>query len=153
MPKPPLLAALVALMLLAPAGASAASDGRYRAEIRRFADILATVDARRTRYFGADASYGEPGSEINNLASDFFYQRIKDSGVVERLVRRPYPHGPGADVRATVRGFVAGWNAYLRRTGVDHLPDPRCRGAAWVKPIRASQLYRRFYQLALRASA
>jgi acyl-homoserine-lactone acylase len=121
-------------------------------QVCRFADIMATVNARRSRYFGADASYGDLGGQTNNLRSDFFFQRIKDSGVIERLLRRPYPHGPGKDVRATVRGFAAGWNAYLRRTGLDNLPDPRCRGAAWVKPIRPIQIYRRFYQLVLRAS-
>src|ERR1700754_2749214 len=56
----------------------------------RFADIIATVRARRSRYFGPDASYGDLGGETNNLASDFFYQRIKDSGIVERLVKRRY---------------------------------------------------------------
>jgi acyl-homoserine-lactone acylase len=118
----------------------------------RFADIIATVRAERSRYFGPDASYGDLGGQTNNLASDFFYQRIKDSRIVERLVGRRYPHGPGKDVRRTVRGFAAGWNAYLRRTGVDKLPDPRCRGAKWVKPIKPIDLYRRFYQLGLRAS-
>ncbi len=121
-------------------------------QVCRFADIVATVNAQRSRHFGPDASYGDLGGQTNNLASDFFYQRIKDSGIVERLVRRRFPHGPGKDVRATVRGFAAGWNAYLRRTGVGNLPDPRCRGAAWVKPIRPIDLYRRIYQLGLRAS-
>jgi acyl-homoserine-lactone acylase len=121
-------------------------------QVCRFADILATVNAQRTRFFGASASYGDLGGTTNNLASDFFYRRIKDSGIVERLARRPFPHGPGPDVRATVRGFAAGWNAYLRRTGVDHLPDPRCRGAGWVRPIRPIDVYRRVYQLGLRAS-
>jgi len=118
----------------------------------RFADIVATVNAQRSRYFGPDASFGDLGGQTSNRASDFFYQRIKDSRVVERLRQRRYPHGPGKDVRATVRGFAAGWNAYLRRTGRDNLPDPRCRGAAWVRPIRLIDLYRRFHQLALRAS-
>ena len=118
----------------------------------RFADIMVTVNAQRTRYFGPQASYGDLGSQTNNLASDFYYQRIKDLRVVERLRKRRYPHGPGRDVRATVRGFAAGWNAYLRRTGRDNLPDPRCRGAAWVRPIRPIDLYRRYYQLGLRAS-
>ena len=122
-------------------------------QVCRFADILATVNAQRSRYFGPDASYGDLGGQTNNLSSDFFYQRIKDSGVVERLAKRRYPHGPGKDVRATVRGFAAGWNAYLRRTGRDNLPDPRCRGAEWVKPMRPIDLYRRFYQLALRVSS
>jgi acyl-homoserine-lactone acylase len=164
-------AALAALLLVPPA--AGAARGRYTAEIRRtaggmphvkaheygslgfgfayayaedqacrFADIMATVRAQRTRYFGADG----------DLASDLFHQRIKDARIVERLVRRPYPRGPGKDVRATVRGFAAGWNAYLRRVGRDRLPDPRCRGAKWVKPIRPIDLYRRFYQLGLRAS-
>ena len=179
-----LAGAVLAVLLVAAPAATAATSGRYTAEIRRtqggmphikardfgslgfgyayayaqdqacrFADIMATVNAQRSRYFGPDASYGDLGGQTNNLRSDFFYQRIKDSGVVERLSRRRYPHGPGKDVRATVRGFAAGWNAYLRRTGRDNLPDPRCRGAAWVKPIRPLQLYRRFYQLALRASS
>ena len=121
-------------------------------QVCRFADILTTVRAQRSRYFGPDASYGDLGGQTNNLASDFFFQRIKDSGVVERLAKRRFPHGPGKDVRATVRGFAAGWNAYLRRTGRDNLPDPRCRGAKWVKPMRPIDLYRRIYQLGLRAS-
>jgi len=37
-------------------------------------------------------------------------------------------------------------------TGVNNLPDPRCRGADWVKPITEMDAYRRFYQLALLAS-
>jgi acyl-homoserine-lactone acylase len=122
-------------------------------QVCRFADILATVGAERSRHFGPDASYGDLGGQTNNLASDFFYQRINDARIVERLARRPYPHGPGRDVRATIRGFAAGWNAYLRRTGVDNLPDPRCRGAAWVKPIRPIDLYRRYFQLAVRAGS
>jgi acyl-homoserine-lactone acylase len=121
-------------------------------QVCRFADMMATVRAERSRYFGPDASYGDLGGQTNNLTSDFFNQRIKDSGIVERLVNRRYPHGPGRDVRQTVRGFAAGWNAYLRRTGVDELPDPRCRGAKWVKPIKPIDVYRRFYQLGLRAS-
>ena len=121
-------------------------------QICRFADIVATVNGQRSRYFGPDATYGDLGGQTNNLESDFFFARINASGVVERLARRRYPAGPGADVRANVRGFVAGYNAYLRRTGRARLPDPRCRGKAWVRPITVRQLYRRFYQLGQRAS-
>ncbi len=49
-------------------------------------------------------------------------------------------------------GYVAGYNKYLADTGVENLPDPRCRGAEWVKPISEIDVYRRFYQLALLAS-
>ena len=33
------------------------------------------------------------------------------------------------------------------------LPDPRCRGKAWVGPITALDLWRRYYQLGLLASS
>ena len=175
--------ALLALLLLSAFGAAAAEARDYRAEIRRttggvphikasgygdlgfghgyafaqdnlctLADSILTVNAERSRYLGAEANYGERG-EINNLKSDFFYQRIKDMKTVERLVRQKPPQGPRSEVRAAVRGFAAGYNAYLRRTGVKRLPDPRCRGAKWVRPITAMDLYRRYYQLTLRASS
>ena len=52
-----------------------------------------------------------------------------------------------------MKGFAAGYNAYLRKTGRAKLPDPTCRGKAWVRPITALDVYRRFYQLGLRASS
>ena len=163
---------------LAVVGAPAAADAAkkdYRAEIRRttggwahvkaanygslgygygyayaqdqlceLADIVVTVNAQRSRYFGP---------QDGNLESDFFYQRIKDMRTVQRLARRKAPHGPSKIVRDTVRGFAAGYNAYLKRTGRNRLPDPTCRGKRWVRPITALDMYRRFYQLGLRASS
>jgi acyl-homoserine-lactone acylase len=173
------VAALVA-MLLFPARALAQRDG-YRAEIRRttggvphikagdygslgfgtgyayaqdqiceLADIVVTVSAQRSRSFGPDAESPNGGT---NLQSDFFWQRIKDMRTVERLARRRAPHGPSREVRANVRGFAAGYNAFLARTGRAKLSDPTCRGKAWVRPIKPIDVYRRLYQLALRASS
>src|SRR5918999_758808 len=169
------LAAATVLAVLAAPAAAGAAEKDYRAEIRRttggwahvkaanygslgygygyayaqdqlceLAAIVVTVSAQRSRYFGPDDG---------NLKSDFFYQRIKDMRTVQRLVRRRAPHGPSQVVRDTVRGFAAGYNAYLRRTGRDKLPDPTCRGKRWVRPITALDMYRRFYQLGLRASS
>lgn len=56
-------------------------------------------------------------------------------------------------MRKTIAGYAAGYNRYLRDTGVKKLPDPRCRGKAWVRPITVMDLYRRYYQLSLYASA
>jgi acyl-homoserine-lactone acylase len=108
-------------------------------QLCELADIVVTVNAQRSRYFGP---------QDGNLESDFFFQRIKDMRTVQRLVRRKPPHGPSTVVRATVKGFAAGFNAYLRRAA---RPDPRCRG--YVRPITALDMYRRFYQLSLRASS
>src|ERR687895_2126448 len=169
------LAAATALAVLAVPAAAQAAKQDYRAEIRRttggwahvkaanygslgygygyayaqdqlceLADIVVTVNAQRSRYFGPDDG---------NLESDFFYQRIKDMRTVQRLVRRRAPHGPSKIARDTVRGFAAGFNAYLRRTGRNRLPDPACRRKRWVRPITALDMYRRFYQLGLRASS
>src|SRR5918999_3804588 len=170
-----ILATVTALTVLAGPAAAQAAKKSYRAEVRRttggwahvkandyaslgfgygfayaqdqlceLADIMVTVNAQRSRYFGpADG----------NLESDFFFQRIKDARTVQRLVRRRAPHGPSKVVRDTVTGFVAGYNAYLRRTGRAKLPDPSCRGKRWVRPITALDMYRRFYQLGLRASS
>jgi acyl-homoserine-lactone acylase len=163
------VAAVTAALALA---APAAADARYRAEVVRttggwahvkandygslgfgygyayaedqlctLAEIVVTVNAERSRWFGRGDG---------NLESDFFYQRIKDMRTVERLVRSRPPNGPSRAVRATVKGFAAGYNTYLRRRGVT---DPRCRGKGWVRPITPMDLYRRFHQLSIRASS
>ena len=130
--------------------------------ICELAETYVTVDAQRSRYtgdgvqgsFGPDGSYLQRGNgfSANNLNSDFFYQRIIDTHTVEKLLAQPPPDGPVDEIRQGVRGYVAGYDKYLADTGVDNLPDPRCRGAAWVKPITEMDAYRRFYQLALLAS-
>ncbi len=116
----------------------------------QLADDLVTVAAQRSRYFGPD---GQDSEGKNNLKSDFYYQDIIDRRTVEQLLAQPYPQGPSSKARDAVRGFAAGYDRYLERTGVDALPDPRCRGAAWVRPITANDLWHRYYQLALYASS
>ena len=118
------------------------------------AETYVTVRAERSRFFGPDGSYASRGNgaTFNNLDSDFFFQRAIDRGVVERLMAEPPPRGPRPEVRAAVRGYVAGYNRYLADTGVDNLSDPRCRGRAWVRPISEVDAYRRFYQLGILAS-
>jgi acyl-homoserine-lactone acylase len=119
------------------------------------AESYVTVSAERSRYFGPDGSYQQRGNGVtaNNLNSDVFFQRIIDKGIVEGLLDDPPPNGPMPEIREGVRGYVAGYNKYLADTGVEDLPDPRCRGADWVRPIEEIDAYRRFYQLALLASA
>jgi acyl-homoserine-lactone acylase len=130
--------------------------------ICELAETYVTVRGERSRYsgdgvqgsFGPDGSYLQRGNGFSatNLDSDFFYQRIIDDHTVENLLDQPPPDGPVDEIREGVRGYVAGYNKYLADTGVGNLPDPRCRGADWVKPITEMDAYRRFYQLALLAS-
>jgi acyl-homoserine-lactone acylase len=119
------------------------------------ADSYMTVNGERSKYLGPDGTYKFQGNGaiVHNLASDFFFQQIKDAKTIEKLVAQPQPHGPKPEIREIVKGYAQGYNRYLRETGVDNLPDKTCRGKPWVRPIDDMDAYRRFYQLALLASA
>ncbi|MBN8866239.1 MAG: penicillin acylase family protein [Solirubrobacterales bacterium] len=113
-------------------------------QICTLADTYTTVRGERSKYFGAanDAPNG-----ISNLDSDFFWKRVRAEGTVRKMMNLKPPNGPLPDVKKVVSGYVAGYNAYLRKRGVKRLPDPTCRGKAWVKPITVLDAYHRFYQL------
>lgn len=119
------------------------------------AESYVTVNGERSKYFGPDANWNFTGNGTtnNNLNSDFFFKLIIEQQRVEQLLALAPPQGPLPEVRALIRGYVAGYNRYLRDTGVANLPDPTCRGAAWVREISEIDVYRRFYQLALLASS
>lgn len=99
-----------------------------------------------SRWFG-------PGG--GNLNSDFFFQRIKDSGEVEDVISQPESQGgPSPTSRALVRGFAAGYDRYLRDVGgAAGIDDPRCRGAAWVRPIDELDLWRTYHRTAMLAGS
>jgi len=113
-------------------------------QICTLADTYTTVRGERSRYFGgsADAPNG-----ISNLDSDFFWKRVRKEGTVQKMLKLKPPNGPLPIVKKVVKGYVAGYNAYLGKTGVGSLPDPRCRGKAWVGKIGVLDAYMRFYQL------
>ncbi|MEJ7894054.1 MAG: penicillin acylase family protein [Solirubrobacteraceae bacterium] len=119
------------------------------------ADTYTTVRGERSKFFGPDAGYSfrGNGTTANNLDSDFFFRKIIAQGTIEKLVAQPPPLGPVPAIKQAVRGYVRGYNDWLRKTGVDNIPDPACRGEDYVRPIKVIDAYRRFYQLALLASA
>ena len=126
-------------------GYAAATDN-----ICELANIYLTVSAQRSKYLGPDGDgYPSLSEAANNLHSDLFFQRINDSGVVDRLAAQPAPQGPRPEVRQIVSGYVNGFNAYLARTGRAGISDPACRGAAWVRPITEQDFYRHFYAIAI----
>src|ERR1022692_1553155 len=111
------------------------------------ANDYVTVQAQRSEYFGPSASYNQRGNgvTVTNLDSDLFFRQIIDSGVVNRLIRAVDPR-----VRMIEAGYVRGYNRYLASVGgASGVPDPTCRGQAWVKPITVLDTYLRFYQLML----
>jgi acyl-homoserine-lactone acylase len=119
------------------------------------AEDYATVNAQRSRFFGPDGTYLQRGNDqrTNNLNSDFFWQQVIDSKVVDTLLAQRPPKGPKQSIRQGVRGYVAGYNRYLHDVGgADGITDPACKGKPWVRPITVRDAFLRFYQLTLLAS-
>src|SRR5215470_11261963 len=112
------------------------------------ASQVLTLRGQRSRYFGPDADSGDPFVPATNLVSDIYYRALSGSQVVRRLLARPAPQA-----RQLVDGYAAGYNRYLRDTGTAHLPDPTCRGAGWVHPITALDIWTLIYNLGQTAGA
>ena len=124
-----------------------------RDNICTIADDYVTVNAERSRYFGPRGISPRLAGIARNLDSDLFWRRVIDSGVVERMLARRPPRGQSVAARDLVRGYVSGYNAYLRRVGGSRgVPDPTCRGRPWVRPITTATANRRVFQLAMATS-
>jgi acyl-homoserine-lactone acylase len=100
------------------------------------ADIWLTQRAERAKHFG-------PGS----ASSDLYYAWVNATAPLQEMLDAPPPQGPTRDAMAMIDGYIAGYNAYLRETGVENIPDARCRGKAWVTPIDRLDIMRRVYDL------
>ena len=79
-----------------------------------------SVDTERSKWFGPDAKSPEG---FTNLDSDLFFQRIKDRGTIKEVYSRKPPVGPEPEVKQVIKGYVAGYNTYLKRTGVANIPE------------------------------
>ena len=110
------------------------------------ADGYLTVEGQRSRYFGP---HGDSEDNGPNLQSDFFWKSIIQGGVIPRLLAvRTGPGAIGSQLRQLIGGYVAGYNGYLTSVGgAKGVPDPTCRGKAWVKPITTLDAYLRMYQI------
>lgn len=119
------------------------------------AETYVTVRARRAATFGATNSYASRGNggNFNNLDSDFFFQRIIDTRVVETLLASQGTNKVDPELITGVDGYVAGYNKYLADSRANANPDGHsCINNAWVTPIDRMDAFRRFYQLILLAS-
>jgi acyl-homoserine-lactone acylase len=102
-----------------------------------FADRTLTVTAQRARYLG-------PGDKNANVVSDLYHQRLIQTGRLEDLLNAPANSldRPSRNARDLMRGYAAGINRYVREVGAARLPDPRCRGAAWIRTYTEKDLWR-----------
>ena len=85
------------------------------------AQSYVTIRAERSRFFGPDESwkFEGNGSTVNNLNSDFFFKRIIETRVVEKLLAQKPPNGPAARDHAGRAGL---------RGGLQPLPARHRRG-------------------------
>ena len=94
------------------------------------ADQIVKVRSERSRFFGPDK---HPGDGLH-LNSDFAYQHL---GILQRA--EAAWEQQTADVKAIIEGYAAGYNQYLSETGAENVPGS-CQGAAWLRPITATEL-------------
>ncbi|MFD4370780.1 penicillin acylase family protein [Streptomyces sp. NPDC058486] len=111
------------------------------------ADGFVTVNGERSGRFGASAAPdGSLSSATTNLASDLYFRGVKEAGTVEALLRTPAPAGPSGDLKELMRGWAAGYNAWLRK---NRITDPACAGADWVRPVTALDVARRGFAVSV----
>ncbi|TDC81827.1 acylase [Micromonospora sp. KC606] len=110
------------------------------------AERMVTVNAQRSQHFGSAA---------RNVTSDLFHRAAIDDRVVERLLTGPRDgiRSPSDEARDQMRGFAAGYNAWLRRTGAANITDPACAGKPWVRPITELDLWRSHWTGMVRAGS
>ncbi|MEV2214064.1 penicillin acylase family protein [Streptomyces sp. NPDC050997] len=102
-------------------------------QVCTLADGFVTVRGERSRYFGPDAAPDMSlSSAARNLSSDQYFRGVRESGTVRKLLAEPAPRGPSRQVKDLMRGFAAGYNAWLEQ---NRITDPACRDAAWVRPV------------------
>ncbi|MEV6400373.1 penicillin acylase family protein [Streptomyces sp. NPDC051907] len=111
------------------------------------ADGFVTVRGERSRFFGPDAATdGSLSSASRNLASDQYFGGVRDARTVEKLLAAPAPTGAGRQVKELMRGWAAGYNAWLAQNRVT---DPACRNAPWVRPVSTLDVARRNFAVAV----
>ncbi|MFI2721634.1 penicillin acylase family protein [Streptomyces collinus] len=102
-------------------------------EVCTLTDGFVTLRGERSRYFGADASAGgDLSAARTNLASDLYFRGVRETRTVHKHLAEPAPVGPSREVRDMMRGWAAGYNAWLKQKKVT---DPACAGASWVRPV------------------
>ena len=72
------------------------------------------------------------GPDDGNLNSDLFRAYMVQTGMFEADV--------SVEMEYMYSGFAAGYNQYLRDTGLDNIPDPQCRGASWIQQMSAADV-------------
>ncbi|MFC9843487.1 penicillin acylase family protein [Streptomyces sp. NPDC060223] len=116
-------------------------------QVCTLADGFLTLRGERSRHLGPDGTPdGSLSSATSNLSSDLYFHGVRDAGTVEKLLAEPAPQGPSREVKELMRGWAAGYNAWLAQ---NRITDPACGGATWVRSVTTLDVAARSYALAV----
>ncbi len=110
-------------------------------------DNFCLLAAMWTNLAGEGARYAGRNLGPGKANVNLFNRYINATADIEGILNQPPPHGPMPEVLDLLDGYVAGYNAYLARHGVENLPDAECRGGAHVREISRIDVARRLYEL------
>ncbi|MFF5127168.1 penicillin acylase family protein [Streptomyces syringium] len=114
-------------------------------QVCTLADGFVTLRGDRSRHFGGDAAPDRSlSAAATNLSSDLHFRGLRDARTVEKLLERPAPLGPTRQAKELMRGWAAGYNAWLRQ---NKITDPACRTADWVRPVTTLEVARRLHAI------
>ncbi len=109
------------------------------------ADEMVTVNGERSKYFGAEGR--RLLSHDSNLQADYFFRMLNDADAVNTAWQKQTP-----EIQALLKGYAAGYNNYLNKTGAANLPDA-CKNAAWVRKITELDLVKLMRRFAVEAGS
>lgn len=99
------------------------------------AEHLLTARGERSQFLGATGTGDFGLGRMPNAQIDLFVRNHMDDAVLARAA------DTDPEVRSALRGYVAGYNRYLRDVGPRGLPEA-CRGKPWVRPMTQADLSR-----------
>lgn len=99
------------------------------------AEHLLTARGERSQFLGATGTGDFGLGRMPNAQIDLFVRNHMDDAVLARAA------DTDPEVRSALRGYVAGYNRYLRDVGPSGLPEA-CRGKPWVRPMTQADLSR-----------
>ncbi|MFM8409277.1 MAG: penicillin acylase family protein, partial [Alphaproteobacteria bacterium] len=102
-------------------------------------DDFVTIRGERAKWFGRDGTYEIPaaGAVAGNVNSDFFWRLTADDAAVASVEA-----DTTAEMQELGRGWVAGFNRYLRelRSGEHPGRHAACADAPWLSEITTQDL-------------
>jgi len=111
------------------------------------ADQVVTVNGERSKTFGPDGTVSVSFKPVPNAQADAFFKGAFDEAGLRAGYALMSP-----EARELLRGYIAGYNRYLKDTPAANFPTA-CRSAAWVRPLTLADMLRMGEEKAIQASA